>query len=209
MQAACPARARAAAAAGRSSHAAARAKRRAAACMSRTNVQYERVDYKAVHAALPKMGKDVWNTTYYPTAEDARSDRRWVLLDAQDLVLGRLATEAAVLLRGKNVTEFHPAMDMGANVIIVNAEKVRREAARARRRQRRQRGDRRARQHFTRTTSLPVRRARAAPPRAVRRGGARNTQAMGSRATGVRAAPSRAPRRPPRGRAARLGGFGC
>mmetsp|Transcript_4033 Transcript_4033/g.25348 ORF Transcript_4033/g.25348 Transcript_4033/m.25348 type:complete len:157 (-) Transcript_4033:13-483(-) len=69
------------------------------------------------------MGADKWNTTYYPTGADAR-EKEWVVIDAENLVLGRLASEAAMLLRGKKVPEYHPAMDMGSNVIIVNAEKV-------------------------------------------------------------------------------------
>jgi large subunit ribosomal protein L13 len=51
-------------------------------------------------------------------------NKQWVLIDAEDQVLGRLATKAAVILRGKNKTYFTPHVDCGDYVIIVNAEKV-------------------------------------------------------------------------------------
>ena len=50
--------------------------------------------------------------------------RKWHVIDAEDVVLGRLATHAAVLLRGKHKATFAPHMDMGDFVIIINAEKV-------------------------------------------------------------------------------------
>ncbi|NQW75039.1 MAG: 50S ribosomal protein L13 [Actinobacteria bacterium] len=60
--------------------------------------------------------------TYTPKAGDAV--REWHVIDAQDVVLGRLATHAAVLLRGKHKPTFAPHMDMGDFVIIINAEKI-------------------------------------------------------------------------------------
>ena len=60
--------------------------------------------------------------TYSPKAGDVV--RKWHVIDAQDVVLGRLATHAAVLLRGKHKATFAPHMDMGDFVIIINAEKV-------------------------------------------------------------------------------------
>ncbi len=51
-------------------------------------------------------------------------ERKWYVIDATDLVLGRLSTEAAVLLRGKHKPTFTPHVDCGDYVIIVNAEKV-------------------------------------------------------------------------------------
>ena len=60
--------------------------------------------------------------TYTPKAGDAV--RNWHIIDAQDVVLGRLATHAAVLLRGKNKPTFAPHMDMGDFVVIINAEKI-------------------------------------------------------------------------------------
>jgi large subunit ribosomal protein L13 len=61
--------------------------------------------------------------TTYTKKEDV--ERQFLLLDAEDQVLGRLAAKAATLLRGKHKPEFHPAMDAGDYVIIINADKVR------------------------------------------------------------------------------------
>ena len=60
--------------------------------------------------------------TFSPKPEDVQRD--WVIIDATDIVLGQLATHAAVLLRGKHKPTFAPHMDMGDFVIIINAEKV-------------------------------------------------------------------------------------
>jgi large subunit ribosomal protein L13 len=51
-------------------------------------------------------------------------ERRWYVVDAQDLVLGRLATQIATVLRGKHKPSFTPHADTGDHVIVVNAEKV-------------------------------------------------------------------------------------
>lgn len=61
--------------------------------------------------------------TRFIRTEDA--DRKWYLVDAKDRVLGRLATEIAKVIRGKNKAIFTPNMDTGDFVIVVNAEKVR------------------------------------------------------------------------------------
>ena len=50
--------------------------------------------------------------------------REWLVIDATDVVLGRLASQAAALLRGKHKPTFAPHMDMGDFVIIINADKV-------------------------------------------------------------------------------------
>ena len=50
--------------------------------------------------------------------------KKWVLVDAEDVVLGRLATIVANRLRGKHKATFTPHMDMGDNVIVINADKV-------------------------------------------------------------------------------------
>lgn len=60
--------------------------------------------------------------TYSPKAAEQKHD--WIVIDATDVVLGRLASHAAALLRGKHKTTFAPHMDMGDYVIIVNADKV-------------------------------------------------------------------------------------
>lgn len=58
------------------------------------------------------------------TATPAEIDKKWILIDAEGVVLGRLATIVASRLRGKHKATFTPHMDMGDNVIIVNADKV-------------------------------------------------------------------------------------
>ena len=60
--------------------------------------------------------------TYSPKASEIT--REWHVIDATDVVLGRLATHAAALLRGKHKPTFVPHMDMGDFVIIINADKV-------------------------------------------------------------------------------------
>jgi large subunit ribosomal protein L13 len=60
--------------------------------------------------------------TYSPKAADQKHD--WLVIDATDVVLGRLASHAPALLRGKHKPTFAPHMDMGDYVIIINADKV-------------------------------------------------------------------------------------
>ena len=60
--------------------------------------------------------------TYSPKASEI--ERAWLVVDAEDLVLGRLATEVARILRGKHKPIFAPHMDTGDFVIVVNAAKV-------------------------------------------------------------------------------------
>lgn len=62
--------------------------------------------------------------TFTPKAGDQATTRKWHVIDADGIVLGRLASHAAVLLRGKHKTTFAPHIDMGDFVIIINAEKV-------------------------------------------------------------------------------------
>ncbi len=66
------------------------------------------------------------NTLSFKTqsANKATVNKKWVVIDANEAVLGRLATGAAFLLRGKHKTDFTPHVDCGDNVIIINAEKV-------------------------------------------------------------------------------------
>ena len=52
-------------------------------------------------------------------------NKEWVLLNAENEILGRLASKAANLLRGKHKTNFTPHVDCGDNVVIINAEKIR------------------------------------------------------------------------------------
>ena len=58
------------------------------------------------------------------TATPADIDKKWILIDAEGIVLGRLAVIIANHLRGKHKPTFTPHMDMGDNVIVINAEKV-------------------------------------------------------------------------------------
>jgi len=59
------------------------------------------------------------------SANDATVTKGWVVIDATDQVLGRLASRVALILRGKNKANFTPHVDCGDNVIILNATKVR------------------------------------------------------------------------------------
>jgi large subunit ribosomal protein L13 len=58
-------------------------------------------------------------------ANEATIQKKWYLVDAQDQVVGRLASKVAYILRGKNKTSFSPNTDCGDNIIIINADKVR------------------------------------------------------------------------------------
>ena len=58
------------------------------------------------------------------TAKPAEIVKKWILIDAEGVVLGRLATIVANRLRGKHKPTFTPHMDMGDNVIVINADKV-------------------------------------------------------------------------------------
>ncbi len=60
--------------------------------------------------------------TFSPTPKDI--DRQWFVVDAQDQVLGRLASQIAHRLRGKHKPEFAPHMDNGDFIIVVNCEKI-------------------------------------------------------------------------------------
>jgi len=57
-------------------------------------------------------------------AKKGEVDRQWVLIDAKDMVLGKLAVKAASILRGKTKPEFTPHADVGDFVVVINAEKV-------------------------------------------------------------------------------------
>lgn len=57
-------------------------------------------------------------------ANAANIDRKWYVIDADGLVLGRLASQVAAILRGKNKPTFTPHVDAGDHVIILNASKV-------------------------------------------------------------------------------------
>lgn len=60
--------------------------------------------------------------TFSATPSDI--EKKWILIDADGVVLGRLASQVAKILRGKHKPSFTPHMDCGDNVIIINAEKI-------------------------------------------------------------------------------------
>jgi large subunit ribosomal protein L13 len=66
------------------------------------------------------------NTLSYKTksANAATVDKKWVVVDAEGEVLGRLAAKVAYILRGKHKPDFTPHVDCGDNVIVINAEKI-------------------------------------------------------------------------------------
>ena len=66
------------------------------------------------------------NTLSYKTvsANKATVEKEWYIVDANDVVLGRLASVVAMVLRGKHKPSFTPHVDCGDNVIVINAEKV-------------------------------------------------------------------------------------
>ena len=58
------------------------------------------------------------------SAKPTDIERKWWVVDATDLVLGRAAAEIATILRGKHKPQYTPSMDCGDNIIVINAEKV-------------------------------------------------------------------------------------
>ena len=66
------------------------------------------------------------DTLSYKTvsANKATVNKEWVVVDAEGLILGRMASKVAKILRGKNKPSFTPHVDGGDNVIVINAEKV-------------------------------------------------------------------------------------
>lgn len=61
-------------------------------------------------------------STYSAKPSDIK--KKWLLIDAKDVVLGRLASEVSMLLRGKHKPTYTPHMDCGDNVVIINADKI-------------------------------------------------------------------------------------
>ena len=58
------------------------------------------------------------------SAKPSEIDKKWILIDATNLVVGRLASIIAMRLRGKHKPTYTPHMDMGDNVVVINADKV-------------------------------------------------------------------------------------
>lgn len=62
--------------------------------------------------------------TFHPKLAEIDQNRQWWIVDAAGKTLGKLAAEVAVVLRGKNKPSFHPSVDCGDHVIVINAEQV-------------------------------------------------------------------------------------
>ncbi len=62
--------------------------------------------------------------TFLPNAQAALDNRKWHIVDAQGVVLGRLAAKVAMVIRGKHRPQFTPHLDTGDFVVVINAEKV-------------------------------------------------------------------------------------
>lgn len=76
---------------------------------------------EGVASLPPSVGQRTW----FPKAADtAKASKRWVLVDADGLRLGRMASECAKLLLGKHKPEYTPGADVGDAIVIINAERV-------------------------------------------------------------------------------------
>ena len=62
--------------------------------------------------------------TYIPSGKNLEQDRKWFVIDADGKTVGRLATQAARVLMGKNKPSYTPFIDVGDHVVVINAEKV-------------------------------------------------------------------------------------
>jgi large subunit ribosomal protein L13 len=74
-------------------------------------------------AAIPKSQKEKQVANTFMAKAEA-VDRKWYVVDAKDLVLGRMSSQVAMILRGKNKPIFTPHCDTGDYVVIINADKV-------------------------------------------------------------------------------------
>ena len=75
--------------------------------------------------AFCMFSQDLWNKTYYPKAADHMNvEKQWYVVDASKKRLGRLASTIAIHIRGKNLATYTPSIDMGAYVVVINAEKI-------------------------------------------------------------------------------------
>ncbi|MDX6643480.1 MAG: large subunit ribosomal protein [Solirubrobacteraceae bacterium] len=80
------------------------------------------IPYHPAQAARPSRGCFHAVKTYVATPADR--ERNWVLVDAADQTLGRLATQLADILRGKRKPRYTPHVDVGDFVVVINAEKI-------------------------------------------------------------------------------------
>ena len=63
-------------------------------------------------------------STYFPSGKDLAEKRKWFVVDAAGKTLGRLSTEIAMVLMGKNKPEWTPFLDVGDHVVVINAKEV-------------------------------------------------------------------------------------
>jgi len=63
-------------------------------------------------------------STYFPSGDGLAENRKWYVVDAEGQTVGRLATEVARVLTGKNKPQYTPFMDTGDHVIVINASKA-------------------------------------------------------------------------------------
>lgn len=69
-----------------------------------------------------RVGRSVQSKSF--ALKHGEQDKKWIVFDAEGVILGRLAAAIALVLRGKNKATFTPSVDCGDNVIVVNADKV-------------------------------------------------------------------------------------
>ena len=83
------------------------------------------LDWRSKPSKYPasNLSKETSDMKTY-SATPAEIEKSWILIDAEGVVLGRLASIVAMRLRGKHKATFTPHMDMGDNVIVINADKV-------------------------------------------------------------------------------------
>jgi len=91
-----------------------------------TNGRFIPATHRHLYEGVQNLGPDTWNyKTWYPKHEDTlNTKKKWFIVDAKNKVLGRLACAIAIKIRGKDSRFFTPSMDMGAYVIVINADKV-------------------------------------------------------------------------------------
>ena len=84
-----------------------------------------RATHPAMEAGVASLPPTAAQKTWFPkSADTAASAKSWYVVDAEGMRLGRMASECAKILLGKNKAEFTPGADVGDAVVIINAEKV-------------------------------------------------------------------------------------
>ena len=63
-------------------------------------------------------------STYFPSGKDLADKRKWFVVDASGKTLGRMSTEIAMILMGKNKPEWTPFLDVGDHVVVINAKDI-------------------------------------------------------------------------------------